>query len=189
MSPREERSELLTLEPLLDAVRQGIEAAGWTLSGLQKTTSHEFTGRWAGDSTRSAYLFFHREGLPDDVSVDAFLDETSRGLRGNVALVLKGPDLEEIPEVGTFIAELGRVAAGRLPEAFRAPLSVRFSVADVHDAAEAASEVRFKVRLPASAIRAGGSAVHALCETLVGDFEGLLRHEELAGLLKRGDGG
>ena len=48
---------LLTLEPLLDAVRLGVEDAGWTLSGLQKTTSHEFDGRWAGESTRSAYLF------------------------------------------------------------------------------------------------------------------------------------
>src|SRR4051812_43482453 len=58
-------SPILTLEPLIEAVRQGLEAAGWALSGLQKTTSHEYAGRWDGESSRSAYLFFHRPGGSD----------------------------------------------------------------------------------------------------------------------------
>jgi hypothetical protein len=37
-------------------------APAGSLSGLQKTTSHQFEGRWEGESTRSAYLFFHSEG-------------------------------------------------------------------------------------------------------------------------------
>ena len=42
------RESVLTLEPLIDAVRDGVEATGWALSGLQKTTSHEYAGRWEG---------------------------------------------------------------------------------------------------------------------------------------------
>src|SRR5262245_13467535 len=81
--------EILTLEPLVDAVREGVEAAGgWELSGLQKTTSLEFEGRWEGESTRSAYLFFHASGRADAASIDVYLDETSRGLTGNLALVV-----------------------------------------------------------------------------------------------------
>ena len=62
------------------------------LSGLQKTTSHQFEGRWQGESSRSAYLFFHDDARPDYVSIDVFLDETTRGLKGNLALVLAGPE-------------------------------------------------------------------------------------------------
>ena len=87
---------ILTLEPLLEAVKEGLEGAGWELSGLQKTTSYEFEGRWAGDSSRSAYLFFHSEEVPEWVSLDVFLDETSRGLKGNLALVVDGPELSAI---------------------------------------------------------------------------------------------
>ena len=68
------REPILTLEPLLEAVREGLETSGWELSGLQKTTSHQFEGRWEGDSTRSAYLFFHPPHGPDFVSVDVYLD-------------------------------------------------------------------------------------------------------------------
>ncbi|MEE8147462.1 MAG: hypothetical protein V3T24_07665, partial [Longimicrobiales bacterium] len=91
----ESSTPVMTLEPLLEAVQDGIERAGWALSGLQKTTSLQFEGRWEGESTRSAYLFFHREGLPDWVSLDVFLDETSKGLKGNFALVIDGPELGE----------------------------------------------------------------------------------------------
>jgi hypothetical protein len=81
---------LLTIEPIIEAVHEGVEGAGWLFSGLQKTTSHEFAGRWEGETSRSAYLFFHRPGDPDGVSIDVFLDETSRGMKGNLALVLDG---------------------------------------------------------------------------------------------------
>ena len=70
-------ASFLTLEPLIDALREAIEAAGWSLSGLQKTTSHQFEGRWEGESTRSAYLFFHRADGPDFASVDGYLDATA----------------------------------------------------------------------------------------------------------------
>ena len=105
--PQRPQGPLLTLEPFLDAVREGLEEAGWELSGLQKTTSFEFEGRWAGDSSRSAYLFFHRPDVPDWASVDAFLDETSRGLKGNLALVLDGPVLTEIPDPASAMATRG----------------------------------------------------------------------------------
>lgn len=79
---------LLTLEPLLEVVREGVSNAGWELSGLQKTTSHQFQGLWDGKNSRSAYLFFHNDRMPDCVSVDVFLDETTKGLRGSLALVV-----------------------------------------------------------------------------------------------------
>ena len=103
---------LLTLEPLVDAVREGVEAAGWTLSGMQKTTSHEFGGRWAGESTRSAYLFFHRPDGREPVSVDVFLDETSGGLGGNLTLAVRGPALGELGGFAEALTGLAR-AAGR----------------------------------------------------------------------------
>lgn len=174
-----EARDLLTLEPLLEAVRERVEAGGWRLSGMQKTTSYEFEGRWEGESTRSAYLFFHGEVVPEDASIDAFLDETSSGLRGNVALVVDGPDLREIGDVETFVGELGGIAAELLPEGYRSPLTVRFAVRDVREADGAGCELRFKVRLPSSAISAGQGAVHSLCETLVGRFEALLEDERL----------
>ncbi len=67
---------LLTLEAFIEAVQDGITRAGWVLSGLQKTTSHQFEGRWQGEDSRSAYLFFHNDESPDCVSIDVFLDET-----------------------------------------------------------------------------------------------------------------
>ena len=73
---------LLTLEPLIEAVQDGITRSGWVLSGLQKTTSPRFEGRWQGESSRSAYLFFHDDARPDFVSIDVFLDETTKGLKG-----------------------------------------------------------------------------------------------------------
>ena len=57
MSPNRENS-ILTLEPLIDVVRAAVEGGGWSISGLQKTTSHQFEGRWEGEATRSAFLFF-----------------------------------------------------------------------------------------------------------------------------------
>ena len=98
---------LLTPEPLIEAVRDGVSRPGWELSGLQKTTSHQFEGRWDGQSARSAYLFFDSENVPDLVSVDVFLDETSKGLRGNLALVVEGlalSDLEPMKDVLSSIA-------------------------------------------------------------------------------------
>lgn len=183
MSPASE--PVLTLEPLLDAVQEGIERAGWTLSGLQKTTSLQFEGRWEGESTRSAYLFFHRKGLPDWVSVDVFLDETSRGLKGNLALVIDGPELGELGPMEGLIGRLEAVAADALPEGYVTPVSVRLRVpgADT-DPSEAESEFRLKVRIPKKAIQAGADALSALAGTTLAAFEQALRHPELKGFME-----
>ncbi|MGB1780236.1 MAG: hypothetical protein ACPHQP_11825, partial [Longimicrobiales bacterium] len=138
----------LTLEPLIDALREGIEASGWDLSGLQKTTSHQFEGRWEGESTRSAYLFFHRADGPDFASVDAYLDETGRGVSGNVALVVDLRPLGSIGDSGQVLSALSRLSARELTRGQRRPLSLRFRLDDAEDAAaDADTEVRFKVRL------------------------------------------
>ena len=83
-----EKQKIYTLEPLIEAVRAGVESTDWKLSGLQKTTSHQFEGKWEGESTRSAYLFFHLPNGPDYASIDVYLDETTQGLAGNLALVV-----------------------------------------------------------------------------------------------------
>ncbi|MEK9500627.1 hypothetical protein [Gaopeijia maritima] len=163
-----------TLEPLIDAVRDGVSAAGWTLSGLQKTTSYEFEGRWEGDSTRSAYLFFHREGV-EEASVDVYLDETSRGLQGNLALVLDLPGLAELPAIPELLTDLGERAGRHLPDGYRTPVTVRLRLRDAPLPADRAElEARLKLVLPRAAIDAGASAVAAVCSATVAAFDGLL---------------
>lgn len=172
--------EILTLEPLLEGVREGLEGAGWELSGLQKTTSHRFEGRWAGESTRSAYLFFHRDDLPDGVSIDVYLDETSRGLKGNLALVLDGPELHDLGAVPDVLGVLSEAAGRALPGAYRTPITVRFRLLDRHAGpGEAETEYRFKIRIPSSALEAGHAGVVALAGTVADAFEALLEDGEL----------
>lgn len=185
-SPDDGRSgeAVLTLEPFLDAVREGLEESGWTLSGVQKTTSHHYEGRWKGESSRSAYLFFHRDDLPDAVSVDVFLDETSRGLRGNLALVLDGPSVEKLASVPGTVERLADAASAHLPGGYRRPLSFRIRLADVEaPPGGAATEVRFKLHLPATALEAGAGAVSALASATIEAFEELLRAREVRDLL------
>ncbi len=178
---------ILTLEPFIEAVRDGVEARGWLLSGLQKTTSHEFEGRWAGEDTRSAYLFFHRGDLPETVSVDVFLDETSRGLRGNLALAVGGPVLGSFSEVQSVLGRLGRSARAVLPEGYRAPVTFRAHLADGHhEPAGAEVEVRFKLQVPSAALEAGASAVSALSGATVDAFDALLRSRVVSDLLFEG---
>lgn len=166
---------LLTLEPLIDAIREGIEGSGWALSGLQKTTSHQFEGRWAGDSTRSAYLFFHPSDDAGSVSIDAYLDETSRGLAGNVALVVDLRPMGELGEAGPLLAHLGALGAANLPERYVTPVTLRYRLRDAEGSPGAAeTEVRFKLRLPRTALEAGGNAVAALAGASVSAFEALL---------------
>lgn len=175
---------LLTLEPLVEAVREGIEQAGWTLSGLQKTTSHEFAGSWAGESTRSAYLFFHRDDLPESVSIEAFLDETSDGLRGNLALVLDGPRLGRVGPPAGVLERLIRAAGETLPEGYRTPVSLRLTAEGrMSRAEEAGVEARIKLLIPRTALEAGASAVASLASFTVSAFESLLECPEAAELL------
>ena len=91
-------------------LRAAVEGAGWSLSGLQKTTSHQFEGRWDGEATRSAFLFFHLgEGL-DPISIDVYLEETGRGLTGNIALVIDLLPLGGVGPAGEWRPAPGRRA-------------------------------------------------------------------------------
>ena len=166
---------ILTLEPLLDAVREGLEADGWGLSGLQKTTSYEFEGRWAGDTSRSAYLFFHRDGMSDRVSIDVFLDETSRGLKGNLALVVDGPALRDADDPSRVLDQLGKAAQGALPPGYRTPLTLRYRLPRLgDDPGGSDTEARFKLYLPEKAIRSGHGAVVALSTSTARAFRSIL---------------
>lgn len=173
--------EILTLEPLLDAVREGIEGAGWALSGLQKTTSLEFEGRWEGESTRSAYLFFHAPGRTDGVSIDVYLDETTQGLAGNLALVVDVLPLAHLGEPAHVLSALGLVAKAELPSGHLAPLTLRLRLPDgSRDPGRAEAEVRFKLVLPERSIAAGREELRRLATETVASFERILASEALA---------
>jgi hypothetical protein len=175
---------LLTLEPLLEAVREGLEGEGWELSGLQKTTSYDFEGRWAGDSSRSAYLFFHTEGVPDWVSIDVFLDETNRGLKGNLALVVEGPELTQVADPGGVLSHLAGVARRALPEGYRTPLTLRYRLPELDgDPGSSDTEFRFKLYLPPKAIKTGHSAVAALAASTAQAFGAILESAEMVPFL------
>lgn len=175
---------LLTLEPLIDAVRQGVEADGWELSGLQKTTSHQFAGRWAGDTTRSAYLFYHLPTGPDWAAVDVFLDETNQGLQGNLALVVDGCALARLGEAGTALAAFGCMSVTHMPPRHRTPVTLRLRLEDGRqDPGSATTETRFKLVIPREAIREGAPSVSAVSHAAVRAFRGVLADPALARFL------
>jgi len=174
-----------TLEPLIEAIQDGIVSVGWELSGLQKTTSHHFEGRWAGDSTRSAYLFFHRPEGPDWAGLDVYLDETSRGLSGDLALVVDARPLGGLGDARALLAGLGRRTAAFLPEGYKRPVSVRFRLEHPEDAPEDAStEIRFKLGIPHVAIEAGGRTLAALASATASAFTRLLSDPGLLSVLE-----
>lgn len=181
MIPSSPSSEpLLTLEPFLDAVREGLEEAGWELSGMQKTTSYEFEGRWAGDSSRSAYLFFHQPGVDDWASIDAFLDETSKGLKGNLALVVDGPQLGGISDPEEALRQLGKLAQVALPKGYATPLTLRYRMPGPgKNPLLADTEIRFKLHFPRKAMEAGMFAVTALARLSALAFREILQAPEL----------
>ena len=175
-----EKQKIYTLEPLIEAVRAGVESTDWKLSGLQKTTSHQFEGKWEGESTRSAYLFFHLPNGPDYASIDVYLDETSQGLAGNLALVV---DLASFADLGDPEDALRRFTAlsGLLPDGYTRPLSLRFRLRDSsHEPSAAETEVRFKLGLPRKAISEGVAVVRQLVAKTVQIFEIMLSSDELA---------
>ncbi len=175
---------ILTLEPLIEAVQGGVLAAGWELSGLQKTTSHQFEGRWDGESTRSAYLFFHLDAGPQDVSIDVYLDETSRGLMGNMALVVDLINLQDLGRVRISLGVLGELSEASLPEGHRRPLSLRLRLREAGDDPRAAeAQVRFKLQIPRATIGAGHLAVAELAQRTVRSFELVLGADALRGLM------
>lgn len=176
-----EAEGILTLEPLMEAVRAGVERAGWELSGMQKTTSHQFEGRWEGESTRSAYLFFHSPDAFHDMSIDVYLDETSRGLTGNLALVVDLVALGPLGDPRTALAELGRLSARTLPGRYATPLTLRLRLQDGADESDGAeAEVRFKLRIPRKAIAEGADAVADLAESTMGAFVRIATSPDLA---------
>jgi hypothetical protein len=188
MPPGSPLDPLLTLEPLLEAVREGLERAGWGLSGLQKTTSYEFEGRWAGESSRSAYLFFHRDGIPEWVSIDVFLDETSRGLKGNLALVLEGPALVRVGDPGKVLSGLARVGAALLPEQYRVPLTLKYGLPSLDaDPEGAETEYRFKLHIPRNVLAAGRGSVADLASRTARGFEEILASREMIPFLEEAD--
>lgn len=179
-----DRGPIMTLEPLVESIRDGVDASGWTLSGMQKTTSQEFDGRWEGGSTRSAYLFFHRDDLPDSLSVEAFVDETSQGLRANLSLVVEGPRLGEMGDPEQMLSRVARAVDDTLPDGYRTPLSLRIGLRDADVAPErGTTQLRVKLSAPQVAIEAGTSAVSALASATVSAFEQLLERPEIAELL------
>ena len=171
---------LLTLEPFIEAVQDGITGSGWFLSGLQKTTSHQFEGRWEGESSRSAYLFFHNDEGPGFVSIDVFLDETTKGLKGNLSLVVTGPELGRLGPMPDLLTVLAKVTADCLPEYSHTPLVLRLRMDDPKDDPRAAeTEVRIKLTIPSEALSAGANAVSALASTATAAFERALAHQGL----------
>ena len=177
-------NSIVTLEPLIEAVQEGVLAAGWQLSGLQKTTSHQFEGRWDGESTRSAYLFFHLDAGPQDVSIDVYLDETSRGLMGNMALVVDLLELQDLGRIQTSLGLLGELSEASLPEGHRTPVSLRLRLREAgNDPGAAEAQVRFKLQLPRATIGAGHVAIVELAQATVQAFERLLEAEALRAIM------
>jgi len=175
---------LLTLEPFIEAVQDGITRSGWVLSGLQKTTSHQFEGRWEGENSRSAYLFFHDDEGPDFVSIDVFLDETTKGLKGNLALVVTGPELGLLGPMPDLFTALAKVTADCLPEHAHTPFVLRLTMDDPKDDPRAAeTEVRIKLAIPSEDLNSGASAVSALVSSTTVAFQRVLAHQGLRSLL------
>ena len=136
-----------------------------------------------GDSTRSAYLFFHADRW-DDASIDVFVDETTRGLSGNLALVLSGPPLGVLGSAAGTLSSLSAVASSCLPKDHPTPLTLRLRLPDSSAIlGHAEVEVRFKLRVPSTAIAAGPSAVVALSAETTECFEELLGHETVRSIL------
>lgn len=187
MTARDEGA-ILTLEPLIEAIREGVEAFGWMLSGLQKTTSHQFEGRWEGESTRSAYLFFHPPDGPDFVSMDVYLDETGRGLTGNLALVADLIPFGELGDVEEALSALGGASGRELDQRHRRPITLRLRMPDAAEPPAAAdSEVRFKVRIPKRVIEQGADGVIEFVREAMHGFGRLLGAPELGRYAPRDD--
>ncbi len=174
---------LLTLEPLLDVIRETAARVGWQTSGLQKTTSTEFEGRWKGESTRSAYLFLHHDEWPD-CSVDVFLDETSRGLRANLALVADLHPLPDLPPLPEALEALGTLSERHLPTGLRTPVTVRLRLADAAEpGTDAEIEARLKAHLSSATIAAGAVEVRSTVEGILHAYEAVLSDPTAGGLL------
>jgi hypothetical protein len=176
---------VLTLEPLIDAVRSGVEAAGWEMSGLQKTTSYQFEGRWKDEQTRSAFLLFHHPSRWDGAGIDAYLDENANALEAALSLVVDAPPLVELGVLTEALGRLGAAVAGTLPTQYDTPVTLRVRLGRPGaDPERAHVDVRFKLRIPARVLETGVEAVTEVVTSAVRSFEALLANPSLAGLVR-----
>jgi hypothetical protein len=175
---------VLTLEPLIDAVRVGVEAAGWQMSGLQKTTSYQFEGRWKDEQTRSAFLLFHHPSRWDGAGIDAYLDESLHAVDASLSLVVDAPPLQELGPVAEALGRLASAVASSLPTEYDTPVTLRVRLARPSaEPALAHADIRFKLRIPPTVLEAGAQAVTELVTVAVGSFEALLADPRIAGLV------
>jgi hypothetical protein len=118
--------------------------------------------------------------VPDWVSIDVFLDETSRGLKGNLALVVDGPELSRVGDPAGVLSHLAGVARSALPVGYRTPLTLRYRLPRLGgNPAESDTEYRFKLYIPPKALSAGHSAVTALATSTARAFREILNSQEL----------
>ena len=109
-----------------------------------------------------------------------FLDETTKGLKGNLALVVSGPEMGLLEPMPDLIAALAKVTADCLPEHYHTPFVVRLRMDGPEDDPHTAeTEVRIKLTIPSEALDAGASAVSALASATTTAFERSLAHEGL----------
>ena len=115
-------------------------------------------------------------------------DETSKGLQGNIALVVEGPALAALPPMDEFLAQLAKVSGESLPKGYRTPLTVRLRMDGPHeDPCDAESEIRLKLRIPPNALEAGAAAVSALASSTVAAFERAIDDSVFVSLLDDGE--
>ena len=114
------------------------------------------------------------------MSIDVFLDETTKGLKGNLALVVSGPEMGLLEPMPDFLAALAKVTTDCLPEHYHTPFVVRLRMDGPEDDPHTAeTEVRIKLTIPSEALDAGASAVSALASATTTAFERSLAHEGL----------
>jgi hypothetical protein len=114
------------------------------------------------------------------VSIYVFLDETTKGLKGNLALVVTGPELGLLGPMPDLLVALAKVTADCLPEHAHTPFVLCLGMDDPKDDPRAAeTEVRIKLTIPSEALSAGASEVSALASTTTEAFERLLAHQGL----------
>jgi hypothetical protein len=115
------------------------------------------------------------------VSIDVYLDETSRGLTGNLALVVDLALLADVGDPDLALRELGGLAKVEMPHGYPTPLTLRLRLPDgATEPAEAEVEVRFKLTVPTRVIAGGGEEIRELVVDAVAGFERILGAGELA---------
>ena len=116
--------------------------------------------------------------------MEAFLDETSRGLQGNLTLVVAGPRCEDLGPASAVLERVATAASETFPDSCRVPLSLRLHLPGSQlPAGRAEVQVRIRVHLPEGRLEGGALAVHHFVQAAVGAFESLLERPEVAELL------